>query len=175
MAQSDTHDGRQKLGVHIDDEPANLWPHLNDDDLPDPIALKRSVVATRRKDYHRGIRLTLRLNPLEYKRLQRLQRRRGLTVMDWFRRALELDEKERPSEAGQYVRRIVPEQVAIESERWMSIIGQILFAAADQQTDWEAKKAMRAQAGVVMDTAAYHTDVRRDWERLIEPPKSQRS
>lgn len=164
--------GSKKLGVHIDDERYNLWPHQGDDDLPDPLLLKRGAPVVR-KDYHRGIRMSVWLTPNERTRIARLQKRRQLTFQDWVRRAIDLDEKARPSEAGQYMRRIVPEQVAILGERACSLLGDIKFADANRQTDWETRKALRAEAGAWWNAAAWFSDVRKDYERLDRSPETE--
>lgn len=157
--------GSKKLGVHIEDEPYNVWTREQDEELPDPASLKRGPRVVRR-DYHRGVRLNVWISPAEKKRVERLRMKRGLSFQEWFRRCIDLDEKERPSEASQYVRRIVPEQFAILAERALCLMGEVKFADAIRQTDWEVKKALKEEAGFYMDAAAWATDVRKEWELL---------
>ena len=167
MADQMTDAGSKKLGAHIDDEPFNIWTREQDEELPDPAELRRGPEVVR-KDYHRGTRMSVWISPAEKKRIDRLRMRRGLTFQDWFRRAIDLDEKERPSEAAQYVRRIVPEQLAILAERACSLLGDIKFADAARQSDWEARKALKEEAGAYYNAAAWCTDVRREWELLAK-------
>lgn len=162
--------GMKKLVLHkAPDDGAPLWAHQGDDDLPDPIDLKRNLAEGRpRKEYHRGVLKQVWLSPVEVKRLERFQRRYGLSFAGWVRRALDLDEKERPSEAKDYVRRIIPEQVAIVAERELIQAAETLMAIAGRQSDWQAKRNLRADAGVIADVAAYFTEIRKDYERLAQ-------
>lgn len=144
-----------------------LWAHQGDDDLPDPIELKRNMAEGRpRNEYHRGVHKQLWLSPDEAKRLRRMQMRHGLSFAGWVRRALDLDEKERPSEAKDYVRKIIPEQVAVVAERELVQASETLMAIAGRQSDWQAKRNLRADAGVVADVAAYFSEIRKEYERL---------
>ncbi len=168
MADPNRESGIKKLESQKSaSDSGTLWAHQGDDDLPDPIDLKRKLTEGRpRHEYHRGIHLQLWMSPAEVKRLKRLQMRHGLSFAGWVRRALDLDEKERPSEAKDYVRKIIPEQVAIIAERELVQSAETLAAVANRQADWQAKKNLRADAGVIMDVAAYFTEIRKEYERL---------
>ena len=168
MADPNRESGMKKLVLQKSaDDSGTLWAHQGDDDLPDPIGLKRDMAEGRpRKEYHRGILKQVWLSPAEAKRLRRLQMRHGLSFAAWVRRALDLDEKERPSEAKDYVRKIIPEQVAVVAERELITVAETLSAIANRQTDWQAKKNLRGDAGVIMDVAAYFTEIRKEYERL---------
>ncbi len=167
MADQVIGSGYQKLGTHTKDDEGTLWPHEGDDDLPSPLDLKRSMEQGRtRKDYHRHIQIKARLAPADLRRLRRLQTSRGLSFQSWLLRAMALDESIRRSEAKDYVRKIIPEQVAIIAERELVQAAETLTAVANRQSDWEARKNLRADAGVIMDAAAWFTDVRKEYERL---------
>lgn len=158
---------KEREGMNIDslEERYNLWPHEGDDDLPNATDIKRGK-RTVRRDYHRGIRLNVWLTANERKRIERLQKRYQLTFQDWVRRAIDLDEKERPSEATQYVRQIVPEPIAVLGERACILMGEIKMAEAERHDDWETRKALRQEASDWQNGAAWFTDVRKAWERL---------
>lgn len=159
--------GYQKVGTHTKEDLATLWPHQGDDDLPDPLDLKRRMEqGRRRQDRHRNIQVKVRLSVADRRRLMRLQKRQQLTLTDWVRRAIDLDEAIRPSEAKEYVRKIVPEQVAIIAERELTQAAETLTAVANRQSDWEMRKNLRADAGAIMDAAAWFTEVRKEYERL---------
>ena len=159
--------GYQKVGTHQKEDAVTLWAHQGDDDLPDPIDLKRNLEQGRsRHGYHRGRQLKVWISPIDRRRIERLQRRYQLSLSEWVRRAIDLDEAVRPSEAKDYVRKIIPEQVAIIAERELVQAAEALAAIANRQADWQAKKNLRADAGVIMDVAAYFTEIRKEYERL---------
>lgn len=163
--------GYQKLDIQHEDTTSDasaLWAHQGDDDLPDPLELKRNLRQGRiRKDYHRDKQLIVRLSSGDLRRLRRLQRRNQLSFQAWVMRMIALDEQIRPSEAKDYVRKIIPEAVAVVAERELIQAGETLMAVADRQGDWQTKKNLRGDAGVIMDAAAWFTDVRREYERLM--------
>ena len=164
--------GMKKLVLHIPpEEKAALWAHQGDDDLPDPSVLKRTMnQGRRRKNYHRGHLLQVWATPDEMRRVRRIQRQGHMTFAEWFRHALTTLEAIRPSEAKDYVRKIIPEAVAVVAERELIQAGETLMAVADRQGDWQTKKNLRGDAGVIMDAAAWFTDVRREYERLATQP-----
>ena len=173
MAQQSIDGGYQMAASHTTDETANLWPHLGDDDLPDALDLKRGMAQGRRRgDRHRGSQVNVRLGTADHRRLIRLVKKRGLGLSEWLRRAIDLDEAIRPSEAKDYVRKIIPEQVAIIAERELVQAAETLTAVANRQSDWEARKNLRADAGLIMDAAAWFTDVRKEYERLQQASHS---
>lgn len=147
-------------------EDGALWTHQGDDDLPEPSMLKRGSRAWRVVEYHEGKQVHAWLNTGDLRRLRRLQKRHQMSFAAWLRYAIALDEEQRPSEAGEYVRQIIPEQVAIVGERELTVAAEGLMAIAERQSDWQAKKNLRADAGIVMDVAAYFTRVRQLYERL---------
>lgn len=163
--------GYKMVASHVGDESTNLWPHTGDDDLPDATTLKRNLEEGRsRRGRHLGRQLNVRLAAADYRRLERLLKRRNLGTTDWIRRCIDLDEQIRPSEAKDYVRKIVPESVAVIAERELVQQAETLMAIAARQSDWEAKRNLRSDAGVVMDAAAYFTDIRKEYERLAKQP-----
>lgn len=167
MAKSLDDGGYQMVGTHQKEDSGTLWPHQGDDDLPDPIELKRHMTQGRsRHGVHDGTQMKVWLSVADRRRISRLQMRYQLSLTDWVRRAIDLDEAIRPSEAKDYVRKIIPEQVAIVAERELVQAAETLKAVANRQSDWEAKRNLRADAGVIMDVAAYFTDVRKEYERL---------
>lgn len=166
-----TASGDQKLVIQASaktDEGA-LWTHQGDDDLPDPQVLKQGTYAWRHKDYHQGKQVTAWLAAGDLRRLRRLQKKQQLSFAAWLRHVIALDEAQRPSEAGEYVRQIIPEQVAVLAERELTLSAETLMAVADRQEDWQAKRQLRAEAGTIMDAAAYFTRIRQLYERLHSP------
>ena len=147
-------------------EEGALWLHQGDDDLPEPSMLKRGTRAWRGVEYHAGKQVHAWLAAGDLRRLRRLQKRHQMSFAAWLRYAIALDEEQRPSEAGEYVRQIIPEQVAIVGERELTVAAEGLMAIAERQSDWEARKNLRADAGVIMDVAAYFTRVRQLYEHL---------
>lgn len=174
MARKKLGGGTTLVELHSDDDMGTLWAHQGDDDLPDPLTLKRGATpAPPRKDKHRGVHLNLWLTLSEIKRLRRLQKRGQFSFAAWVRHAMALDEQQRASDATGYIKRIVPEQVAIVAEQELIPVAEGRMALAERQTDWEAKRNLRNSAGIVMDTAAYFTSVRRDYERLARSAPAQ--
>lgn len=168
--------GNQNVDIHNTDEVGNLWLHHEDEELPSADDLRRgeaTALGRQRKDRHPGIPLFARLSTADVKRLRRLQRRGQMSFVDWVRHAIALDEQERPSEAQHYPRRIVPEQVAVIAERELIIAANNLMAVAERQTDWEARKNLRADAGVIMEVAAWHSESCRQWEDIRRREKSE--
>lgn len=170
MADNIDDAGMKKLVLHIPpDEKVALWAHQGDDDLPDATALKRDMAQGRpRKNYHRGHLLQVWATGDEMRRLRRIQKNAQMSFAEWFRHALAMSESIRPSEAKDYVRKIIPEAVAVIAERELAQAGETLMAVANRQADWEAKRNLRADAGVIMDAAAWFTDVRKEYERLSQ-------
>lgn len=107
----------------------------------------------------------------EARRVTRLQKRHQLTRVDWVRQAIARDEAARPSEAGDYVRKIVPEELAVLMEEVCTRQGEALMAMADRPLlDWAARKQYRRDAGAYLDAAAWFTEIRQHYQRLRATP-----
>lgn len=173
MAKDMKLSGYHGIGSHANPEKGALWAHQGDDDLPDPTEVKRT---TRGASAHRRrtIQVHARINPTERKRLDRLQRRHQLSFNEWLRYAIALDESIRPSEARDYVRRIIPETVVVIAERELATAAESLMAVAARQTDRIARRNLRQDAGLIMDAVAWFTEIRHEYERMTtlpEPPR----
>lgn len=156
----------QKVGTNVSEE-GNLWAHQGDDDQPSPDRLKKHPSYQVSKPYytrHRQFHVHLSAGDME--RLERLQKHRGLSKAEWLRHAIAMDEAQRPSEAGQYVRRIIPEQVAIVAEQILNQWGEVVDHQAERYSDWQVRRAHRQDAGQVWDAASWFGEVRREYERL---------
>lgn len=114
----------------------------------------------------------------EWKRIERQLQRTGLSAAEWFRESLARAEAERPSEAGTYVRRIIPEPETQGAAFALNLFGEIFLNVANSlpASDWEYKKRLRETGGRFLDFGAWFTAVLDDYGRLhreeaAEPPR----
>lgn len=132
-----------------------------------PRSPRRTVSAYHRS--HTMFRVWLTAD--EARRVLRLQKRHQLSRVDWVRQAIARDEATRPSEAGDYVRKIVPEALATLMEEVCTRQGEALMAMADRpQLDWAARKQYRQDAGAYLDAASWFTEVRQQYQRFRATP-----
>ena len=169
MADQMTESVYKTVCTHETDEDYNLWQHQGDDDLPDPLALKRNLAEVPdRTDRHKGVQIHAFISKHDRGRIKRLQMRYGLNLSEWIRRAIDIDENIRPPEAKDYIRQIIPEAVATLAERALVEKAETISAIAGRQSDWQARRALNGDSGEYMDAAAYFTDVRKKYERLAQ-------
>lgn len=109
----------------------------------------------------------------EDSRLDRLMRDHGVGFVGFVRLAMEELERRRPSEAGQYVRQIVPDYVARLS------LPLLLREATTLQEEWrrmdrrtadglERAKNVRGQMTLHYDAAAWVSDVVKRYDQLAD-------
>ena len=163
MAKIEEKKGYLEEGT-LEKEKTALWAHQGDDDLPNP----RAVKLNRRKRCSpvRFMQVKAKITPAERKRLERLQRRHQLSFVGWLRYAMSLDESIRPREAHDYIRRIIPEAVAVIAERELTVAAEGLMAVASRQNDRIARRNLNQDAGLILDAAAWFTEIRHDYERM---------
>lgn len=130
----------------------------------DPARPKR-----RQKPYfsrHRSVRVWLSHG--EYARLAKILKRSGRTQAEWMRDAIARDEAQRPSEAGQYVRKIVPEYEAQAAAFSLQLLGEVFLGVANAQapTDWDYRRRLRETGGHFLDAAAWFQQVIADYARI---------
>lgn len=148
-------------------ETGTIWAHQGDDDQPEVQTLKTQTTRRHLKPYYRRHkRLHVMLSPADMQRVERLQRRRGWTKVEWVRHCISLDESQRPREAGQYIRSIVPEQICVVAERELTQNAESLMAVADRQSDWTVRQQLHKDAGILMDVAGWFTEKRREYDRI---------
>lgn len=121
------------------------------------------------------------LSPHEYARMRRLlglqpADRGGFT--DFVRMALEEMERRRASEAGQYVRAIVPDMVARLGVQVFEQQATILMETARRQDRRTRDGMMRAtelrrEAGPYLDAAAWCSGITKQYDRLAEHTSPQ--
>lgn len=155
-----------EVGANLENR-GTIWAHQGDDDQPDPAVVRGQTPHRRLKPYYaRHKRLHVMLSPDDMARLRRLAAGRQWSLTEWVRHAITLDESQRPTEAGQYRRKIVPEVVAIIGERLAMREYHNLMAEAEGQSDWQVKKALHDEAGLIADAAGWFTETRREIDRI---------
>lgn len=116
------------------------------------------------------------LRPQEDATLRRLAQQEGVSVTEWVRQAIRARAGRRVVEAGQYIRRIVPEAEARAAERELTEKAEVLLTLAQRRLKDDPAYAyrLRQEAGDLLDRAAWFTDVVRDYAKLppSAPPSS---
>lgn len=117
--------------------------------------------------FRRTVHVQAYLQPDEALRLRRLQKKHAVNFAEWVRLALTQMEAVRASEAHAYVRKIIPEAVALASEEAWTLQAESLMALANRpKLDLAAKKQYREDAGLALEYAAWFAEVRQDYARL---------
>lgn len=108
-----------------------------------------------------------RLAVRDVHRLEALLRERGVTLAEWLRDAIARDESDRPSEAEQKVRMVVPEWVARVGEQAMATQAEILLRLAEQhRRDLPLAHAYRQAAKPWLDAEGFFHEVLRRYAGL---------
>jgi len=114
------------------------------------------------------------LSRQEAERLLRLERRYEVGFTGLLRLGMEALERQRPSEARDKVRIVVPDWVARYSARALMAEAEALLDLARRQSPTRdgrlRAQEFRQEAGGYLDAAAWHSDVVRQYDRLAETP-----
>lgn len=133
----------------------------------------RGGARRRRPYFDRHRRFDAYLTPQETDRIDHIMRQRGVGFAGFVRLALEEFERRRPSEAGQYVRCIVPDyfvRLAVPLFLREATTLQEAWRRMDRKTADGMQRAanVRAESVLHYDGAAWASDVLKRYDRLAE-------